>query len=134
MANEGQAVIAKAVAPYVVGGIAILVVLWYLNDKFGIVSGISNSLAADNKILGNAATNYGLTQAQSSVDPQVEYDAARSAYAKEIGWSGNVVDVTGWTAYTDWLNGAGPANYTYGSTNYPEAPTPSILSSLENAL
>lgn len=98
---------------------AVYLVYHWLDKNFGgdIVGGIRRTSA----MADQAAENYGAQQAAAANEPRTMYNAARSAYAQSIGWSiaRQGYSIPNWPTFDDWMDGEGPAGYTYGSSSYP---------------
>ena len=114
-----------AFAPYIVLGVVGFIV-WekYFKDPVGAASAA----------LDTFATNAGQAGAVATYGPQTEYNKARSDYAASIDWDfvTQGMSVTGWPSESDWVGGAGPSGFTYGSANYPAVQQPTMAQSFIN--
>ncbi len=128
--SEGPTNVAIAIAPYVAIVAAVGFVLYWFDKKFNIGASITEVA----KMADNAAENYGEQKAAATTSPEVEYDSARSAYAKLIKWdiATQGLTIPGWPTRPDWLNGDGPGGFTYGSPNYPGVPGASVIKAIES--
>jgi hypothetical protein len=100
---------------------------------FGGSGAVSTAYHEVGAMADQAATNYGASTSTEQYGPQIEYDSARSAYATSIAFDiagQGVNNIPGWPTLADWENGDGPAGFTYGSQNYPQAPPASVWASI----
>lgn len=105
--------------------IAVGLVVIYV--AYRIIKAVDFGFDRTGAMLNQAAENYGAASASAANDPRTRYNAARSAYANKIGWpTTDILNLPGWPSYVDWVEGAGPDGYTYGSAKYPKVEDASL--------
>ncbi len=116
-------------------GIVVIVILfqvyfWVKKRLFGFAGEVSDKL-------DQGASTYGENTALAAATPSLLFAQARFDWLKSLGlapgsnaWNAKAAAFPELDA---WLDGAGPAGYTYGSAKYPEPETKGLFSTLADA-